>query len=75
MEDLLDNFKIIPFTNKGDKVKASTLNKKIGEFVYSLMKELEKRNKRSNMLCYQYSSSRPAKNNRRAYQSDGEEAF
>ncbi len=53
-EDLLDNFKIIPFTNKGDKVKASTLNKKIGEFVYSLMKELEKGNKRINNEKFEY---------------------
>lgn len=45
-KNLLDNFKIIPLTKRGDKVKVSTYKKKIGKFVYDSMKELEKENKK-----------------------------
>ena len=43
-DDLLENFKIISFTFKEDKVRASTLNMKIGQFVYSMIEEIEKSN-------------------------------
>lgn len=52
--DLLDNFKMISFTVKGSKVKASTLNMKIGQFVYSLMEEIEKSNTVINSEMIEY---------------------
>ncbi len=45
-ENLLDNFKIITITKRGDKIKPSTYKMKIGKFVYDSMKKLEKENKK-----------------------------
>lgn len=53
-KDLLENFRMIPVTYKGDKVNASTLNIKIGKFVYSMMEEIEKSNREIDSELLEY---------------------